>query len=604
MNTIQKLLVLILVWTGASYAQIKWEHITGSPYSIGTTAPVTCTAGDVFFKTNATAGQNIYGCTTGNVWTLVSGAVLSVNGVIGAVTLGIGSDGTAPAWSGGTLNIPSAGTTSVTAGTISKTEYDTFNAKEPAISTGKATQYWRGDKVFASVQLNATTDLTSGQVPAARGGLGADASAYSGFVRMSSGVASASDIVTADLPATIDFGDKTATTPAKKGTLAPATCSIGMTFFDTDATAGENWLLCTSENTWTAVVGGSGSLTTYSVVSFAATFTSETTVVLTHNFNSTRQVISCYDGDSKLIEPNTVTIGGPSSTVVFSAAQTGVCVVIGGTGLYEESFTGQTSVNLDHDFDTTSIIVKCYDGDEAEVQPDTITATDADNATVTFGVAQTGRCVVASTLAASGGSGSGTVTSVTIAAPAEITVTNPTITTSGTATLSFTSQTAGKFLASPSGASGAMSARVIAQADLPVMTGDSGSGGVKGAVPAPAAGDAAAAKFLKADGTWAVPAGTGEGGGGDTTSLLGTATLNSWGTLAAQTCSNKTFTLNGAQLGDTIAPGWPASLSDSLIGRMSVSATDTVKVILCNPTASGIAIADGYAFSARILASL
>ena len=42
------------------------------------------------------------------------------------------------------------------------------------------------------------------------------------------------------------------------------------------------------------------------------------------------------------------------------------------------------------------------------------------------------------------------------------------------------------------------------------FVGDSGSGGVHGVVPAPAAGDAAADKFLKADGTWATtPAGTG-----------------------------------------------------------------------------------------------
>lgn len=46
-----------------------------------------------------------------------------------------------------------------------------------------------------------------------------------------------------------------------------------------------------------------------------------------------------------------------------------------------------------------------------------------------------------------------------------------------------------------------------ATAILNVMVGDSGSGGTKGLVPAPAAGDAAAAKFLKADGTWAAPAG-------------------------------------------------------------------------------------------------
>ena len=44
-----------------------------------------------------------------------------------------------------------------------------------------------------------------------------------------------------------------------------------------------------------------------------------------------------------------------------------------------------------------------------------------------------------------------------------------------------------------------------AAAILPAFTGDSGSGGVKGLVPAPAAGDAAAGKYLDADGTWTDP---------------------------------------------------------------------------------------------------
>lgn len=42
------------------------------------------------------------------------------------------------------------------------------------------------------------------------------------------------------------------------------------------------------------------------------------------------------------------------------------------------------------------------------------------------------------------------------------------------------------------------------------FVGDSGSGGTKGAVPAPASGDAAAGKFLKADGTWTAPSGSGD----------------------------------------------------------------------------------------------
>lgn len=60
----------------------------------------------------------------------------------------------------------------------------------------------------------------------------------------------------------------------------------------------------------------------------------------------------------------------------------------------------------------------------------------------------------------------------------------------------------------------AITSSTVAAARLGLMTGDSGLGGAKGAVPAPASGDAAAAKFLKADGTWAVPAGSGGSPGG------------------------------------------------------------------------------------------
>ena len=40
----------------------------------GTSAPGTCTVGDVFFDTDATAGSNFYGCTSSNTWTLLSGS--------------------------------------------------------------------------------------------------------------------------------------------------------------------------------------------------------------------------------------------------------------------------------------------------------------------------------------------------------------------------------------------------------------------------------------------------------------------------------------------------------------------------------------------------
>lgn len=60
-----------------------------------------------------------------------------------------------------------------------------------------------------------------------------------------------------------------------------------------------------------------------------------------------------------------------------------------------------------------------------------------------------------------------------------------------------------------SGSTAAPSAVTGTQANviLPAFTGDTGSGGVKGLVPAPSAGDAAAGRYLKADGTFAVPSG-------------------------------------------------------------------------------------------------
>jgi hypothetical protein len=82
--------------------------------------------------------------------------------------------------------------------------------------------------------------------------------------------------------------------------------------------------------------------------------------------------------------------------------------------------------------------------------------------------------------------------------------------------------------------SGAWSNRTPAQlaADLPSFTGDSGSGGVKGAVPAPASGDAAAGKFLKANGTWAAPVITVSA----TDKLLGRATAGA-GAVEEITCT-------------------------------------------------------------------
>ena len=49
------------------------------PVRTGTALPGTCTVGDQFFKTDATAGQNLYGCTGSNVWTVLGAPAVAVH---------------------------------------------------------------------------------------------------------------------------------------------------------------------------------------------------------------------------------------------------------------------------------------------------------------------------------------------------------------------------------------------------------------------------------------------------------------------------------------------------------------------------------------------
>ncbi len=42
------------------------------PVKTGTTLPATCSTSEVFFKSDATAGKNLYACTAANTWTQVA----------------------------------------------------------------------------------------------------------------------------------------------------------------------------------------------------------------------------------------------------------------------------------------------------------------------------------------------------------------------------------------------------------------------------------------------------------------------------------------------------------------------------------------------------
>jgi hypothetical protein len=104
--------------------------------------------------------------------------------------------------------------------------------------------------------------------------------------------------------------------------------------------------------------------------------------------------------------------------------------------------------------------------------------------------------------------GAGTVTSVGLTAPPELTVGGSPVTGSGTLTLTKAAQAVNTVWAGPtSGGSAAPTFRALVGADIPVMVG-SGASHAPGGVPDPGA-TAGTTKFLREDGTWQVPPGSG-----------------------------------------------------------------------------------------------
>ena len=143
----------------------------------------------------------------------------------------------------------------------------------------------------------------------------------------------------------------------------------------------------------------------------------------------------------------------------------------------------------------------------------------------------------------------------------------------------------------------------VAQATalLNAFVGDSGSGGTKGMVPAPATGDAAALKFLKADGTWAVPTGAGTvtsvAAAGPTGLITWSAAVTGAGTLTATLDNQSAATVfAGPATGSPATPAFRAlvatdipniaitqvtGLSSALINKLG-TALDSAKIFVGN----------------------
>lgn len=127
-----------------------------------------------------------------------------------------------------------------------------------------------------------------------------------------------------------------------------------------------------------------------------------------------------------------------------------------------------------------------------------------------------------------------------------------------------------------------------ATAALNAMVGDSGSGGTKGLVPAPASGDAAASKFLKADGTWATA-----GGGSSAFSAL-TASTNTTAAMVVGSGASLTATGSGSIVATDVA-------NASVIAKVLTGITTTAARTLLIATDTILA---GFSMVNKIIADL
>jgi len=259
--------------------------ITTKPVKAGTALPATCAAGELFFKTNAAPGGNLYLCTAANTWTqnglpsasqatdfLVTalGASATIQCTvckygIGAKTFVVSSNLSAGGLTGtggsatvffylnptGTPQFGYDGTT-VTGATLTGLEGQTPITFFPGDSIPLATC------VVAANQFTACTDFRAvyrRSVAVAGSGIVVLEDPSSGLTTYAAnpavvGLLGGSNTWTGNN----DFSGTSHSTPAKTGTIAnrPSTCAVGELYFATDAaTAGKNLHFCTAANTWT-----------------------------------------------------------------------------------------------------------------------------------------------------------------------------------------------------------------------------------------------------------------------------------------------------------------------------------------------------------------
>jgi len=146
------------------------------------------------------------------------------------------------------------------------------------------------------------------------------------------------------------------------------------------------------------------------VATVTASFDNQSSIAVTHNFNSKNIIVSVYGtNDTQIIPSSVVLTNNNTTTIGLSSAQSGYVVVAKGGHLVSgslvqevtavatvtASFTAQSTISVTHNFNSKNLIVSVYDVNNSQIIPSSVVLTTLDTATIGLSSAQSGYVVVA-----------------------------------------------------------------------------------------------------------------------------------------------------------------------------------------------------------------
>lgn len=157
------------------------------------------------------------------------------------------------------------------------------------------------------------------------------------------------------------------------------------------------------------VMGRAGHLVSGSFVAETQTaietFTTASSVVVTHGFDTKNVLVQVYDGDDIIFPSSITTTDNNNVTVGFATPRSGRVVVakgghkvVGtqllGDGTIVDEFVSQSTVVTQHDFNTKNVISQVYLDDDTLIVPTSVTASTNNTITTVLSASLSGRVVV------------------------------------------------------------------------------------------------------------------------------------------------------------------------------------------------------------------